>query len=467
MSYQVGFSHSFKMLTSQKGWWKPIAVLTLIAWIPIVGQVALLGYGLEWARLTAWGVDSAPKRSGLNYGKIARTGAIAFIVAATMSIVVAALNLVIFGSSFATSAFPALTGTVLGVGAFLSGSTSVLLYIMMLVVNLFMGTFVSAAMMRSTIYDTFSAGWRLDRLFHMVARDVAGFARVYLVSLVGGIVNWLYTAFVTLMGLIVAGIGFVGLASVAPSLSMMGEADLTRMLYVVLTSVGPASVLVIVVVVLALCFVGAALGVAVQLVSMDAMGRWFRRFDVARWGVSADPLPEGTPLVSGFSVHDAADATAPQGTPKAPAEASPREDAAAGSAAQAASSPWPVDAQPADEGEVSAAKPQGEGEGSKPADDKGSVEAPESVAAVTASLDAEPNSKVNAVNPAATGQAESEPEAALAADPDAASAAVESPAPEVEPEPEPAPEVPAPAIDEAAAAEAAARAQQAIERDSE
>lgn len=455
MSYQVGFSHSFKMLTSRKGWWKPVAVLTLIAWIPIVGQVALLGYGLEWARLTAWGVDSAPKRSGLNYGKIARTGAIAFLVAVTMSIVVTVLNLVIFGSSFATSAFPALTGTPAGVGAFLSGSTSVVLYILMLVVNLFMGTFVSVAMMRSTIYDTFSAGWRLDRLFQMVGRDVAGFVRVYLVSLVGGIVNWLYTAVVTLAGLVAAGIGFVGLASVAPSLSMMDEADLTRMLYAVLTGVGPASVLVIVVIVLALCFVGAALGVAVQLVSMDAMGRWFRRFDVARWGVSADPLPEGTPLVSGFSVRDSDVADTPQGTPVAPEEASPREEAAAGSAAQVASSPWPVDAQPADEGK-----------GCKPADDMKNTGAPGPEVPASSAPDPEPNSAL-AAEDLADNQAEDEPVTAYAAAPDTASAPDASPAPVATSEADSEPEAPTPAIDEAAAAEAAARAQQAIERESE
>lgn len=50
---EVGFMSSWRMLTRDKGWVKPLLVLTLVSWIPILGQIAVLGYGLEWARLTA------------------------------------------------------------------------------------------------------------------------------------------------------------------------------------------------------------------------------------------------------------------------------------------------------------------------------------------------------------------------------------------------------------------------------
>lgn len=45
----------------------------------------------------------------------------------------------------------------------------------------------------------------------------------------------------------------------------------------------------------AFSFIGSALSVAMQLVATHAAGMWFRRFDVGRWGLSSDPLPDGVP----------------------------------------------------------------------------------------------------------------------------------------------------------------------------
>lgn len=311
-SYKIGFASSWHSLTSEKGWIKPVAILTLIGWIPILGQIALLGYGLEWARLTAWGVDAAPKRSGVKYGKVGRTGAIALCVAVTMGIVLSILNVIVFGTGFAAAAFPALTSSIPNIGMFLSGSVDIVLYLLMLVVNLFMGTFISIAMMRATIYDSFTAGWRLDRLVQMVASDVTGFVRVYLVSLVGGILNWLYAAALAFVGALVVGAGFVGFAYSASVMNMTYDMDASRLLYLLLGHIGPSTVLMLAIAAIALLFAGGMLGTAVQLVSTHAVGQWFRRFDVARWGVSSDHLPEGTPVVTGSGAPTASgDAGAP------------------------------------------------------------------------------------------------------------------------------------------------------------
>ena len=95
----LGFVSSWHMLTRDKGWLKPVLVLTLVGWIPILGQIALLGYGMEWARLTAWGVDSAPKQRGVDYGKVLSTGGRAFLVTISMGIVVALILQVVFPGS--------------------------------------------------------------------------------------------------------------------------------------------------------------------------------------------------------------------------------------------------------------------------------------------------------------------------------------------------------------------------------
>ena len=84
---EVGFMSSWRMLTRDKGWVKPLLVLTLVSWIPIFGRIAVLGYGLEWARLTAWGAESAPKQRGVDYGKVISTGARAFLITISQAFV--------------------------------------------------------------------------------------------------------------------------------------------------------------------------------------------------------------------------------------------------------------------------------------------------------------------------------------------------------------------------------------------
>ena len=103
---QLGFTTSWKMLTRDKGWIKPILMLTLVGWVPILGQIAILGYGLEWARLTAWGVDAAPKQRGVAYGKVLATGGIAFLVMLTMGLVTGIVDTILFGRWYSITSLP-------------------------------------------------------------------------------------------------------------------------------------------------------------------------------------------------------------------------------------------------------------------------------------------------------------------------------------------------------------------------
>ena len=98
---EVGFMSSWRMLTRDKGWVKRLLVLTLVSWIPILGQIAVLGYGLEWARLTAWGVESAPKQRGVDYGKVISTGARAFLITISQAFVCGLVLQILFPGSLA------------------------------------------------------------------------------------------------------------------------------------------------------------------------------------------------------------------------------------------------------------------------------------------------------------------------------------------------------------------------------
>lgn len=286
---QLGFTTSWKMLTRDKGWIKPILMLTLVGWIPILGQIAILGYGLEWARLTAWGVDAAPKQRGVAYGKVLATGGIAFLVMLTMGLVTGIVDTILFGRWYSITSLPFGSSIFADSMITLAGDVTSVLGIAVLVVNLLMGAFITAAMLRATLYDSFGAGWRIDRLFQMVVRDPGGFFHAYAVSLIGGIVNSVYAMVVTLAGGLAA---FGGAMGVAISMGIASDTIIERLLY----GAGPGLVILLVVVALAAAFVGSAISITMQLVSINAMGQWFCRFRVDLWGVSSAPLPDGVPV---------------------------------------------------------------------------------------------------------------------------------------------------------------------------
>lgn len=303
LSNELGFTTSWKMLTRDKGWIKPILLLTLVGWVPILGQIAVLGYGLEWARLTAWGIDAAPKQRGVDYGKVLTTGGIAFLVNLSMSVIVAILGSMVFGTTFGIASIfgpiGSLFSNVVSLTAVAGGAAFSLIAA---VVNIFMSTFILAACMRSTIYDGFTAGWRVDRLFQMIMKDPGGFFHAYAVKLIGDIVVGAYSAIVSLFGTLFLLGGVAGMMAYGYSTSHY-RYDLAAHIINSLVAMGPGLVMVIVLLVIAALFVGGVITVAMQLVSINAMGQWFCRFDVNRWGTSSAPLPDGVPAHPQSSVY--------------------------------------------------------------------------------------------------------------------------------------------------------------------
>lgn len=296
LSNQLGFATSWKMLTRDKGWIKPVLVLTLVGWIPILGQIVVLGYGLEWARLTAWGIDAAPKQRGVDYGKVLTTGGIAFLVSLSMSIIVAVLGSMIFGTTFGVASIFGPIGSLFSnVVSLTAVTTGTAFSLVGAVVGVFMSTFILAACLRSTIYDGFTAGWRVDRLFQMIMKDPGGFFHAYAVKLIGDIVVGAYSAIVSLFGTLFVLGGMAGMMAYGYSATHY-RYDLAAHIINSLIAMGPGLVMVIVLLVIAALFFGGVITVAMQLVSINAMGQWFYRFDLNRWGTSSAPLPDGVPL---------------------------------------------------------------------------------------------------------------------------------------------------------------------------
>jgi hypothetical protein len=68
------FARSWTLLTRAKGWPKTVLLLCVASLVPIVGPLFSLGYIVEWARLTAWGVDAYPKQRGIRIGRCIASG---------------------------------------------------------------------------------------------------------------------------------------------------------------------------------------------------------------------------------------------------------------------------------------------------------------------------------------------------------------------------------------------------------
>ena len=280
------------MLTRDKGWIKPLLVLALVSWIPVVGQVVILGYGLEWARLTAWGVDAAPKQHGIDHKKMLCSGAIAEVIAIVVSAVLGicgyfAFKRVFFGVMGSTGLADILADGVLSsvALAFFEGGMDILPFIVLFAVVLVIQALVLASQLRATLYDGFGAGWRFDRLVQMVIRDVSGFAHVCLIIAVWSLVSALLDKVVATC----ASAGYFMVGMMGMSLGMYG----VQAMSLLSTGILPAMLIALVAVIGLFAF--QVVKVALQLVAINAMGQWFQRFDVGRWGVSSAPLPDGVP----------------------------------------------------------------------------------------------------------------------------------------------------------------------------
>lgn len=291
-SRQMGLVSSWRLLRKEKGWWKPLVVLALVGWIPVLGQTAVLGYAYEWARLSAWGLDRAPKRHGVDYSKLLTSGGICFLVMLTMRVAIGAICRVLFGFTDSNGWMP--MGMVLDLGSMLRcGMLRDANDVVGSLVEILLGSFVMCAMMRATVYDSFKAGWRVDRLFQMIGRDPKGFLKLYVSVVMASLVVWSYWLLCALLlTSLVFWLGAMALLSTASYFS-----DITSMV-TLMARIGALPLLACSVVVLAMLFLGAVIANAMQLVSINVAGQWFRRFDVARWGVSSAPLPDGVPIHS-------------------------------------------------------------------------------------------------------------------------------------------------------------------------
>ena len=257
------FARSWALLTRDKGWIKPVLVLTVAALVPIVGPLALLGYSFEWARLTAWGVTSAPKQRDVRVGECIAAGFRVCIVAIVWVLVI---NVV----SYLLRQIP---------------QAGEMLYFIWSIFSMFIGLMMAVAMMRATIYQKIGAGLNIRAVWQMTAHDVAGLFRIFGLSLFISV----------LVGLAVCLIVIAGVASsfgsLAYSLGALGSASNTTLYYDQLAEVIMQFFYVMGPTLLVALVIGSLGTVLLSLLYYTAVALWMRQFNVASWRGEKDPLP--------------------------------------------------------------------------------------------------------------------------------------------------------------------------------
>lgn len=268
------FSHAWALLTKDKGWPKVIVMLTLWMLIPIVGWLWVLGYEVEWARLIAWGAEGSPKQKNIDLGQCLASGWRTFVAQFGWIILwMMFYYFLLFGSGSLQfySRYPYIDMN-------LSSSASLLADI----VGLFYWVFLVIAGVRTAIYQSYTAGYQLNRIFDMLKRDFKGFVKIVGINLLSAFVSGAVIGVLSFFAGVVGALG-VGLLS-----------------YEVATGTHHFELTFFILLAIALYFliVGVIL-IVLSLICYAMVGLWLRQFDVLSWGASGDPLPASPQLGQG------------------------------------------------------------------------------------------------------------------------------------------------------------------------
>lgn len=264
------FARSWALLTRDRGWVKPVLALCAALFVPIVGPIGVLGYVLEWARLTAWGVASSPKQKRVRVGECIVSGFRAFVV--------------LFVWSLCCSLIGALLALVPLLGSLAAFAWSVF--------SMFIGVLSMIAALRATIYQSVTAGLDPKATWEMAKRDVSGLVRVFGILAAGtGIMFCAIVAGSVLMVLSILPqvISFGGYIELYDSL--MTDAERMRLFFEMVASfVGVLGVILV-----GLVLVVSVITIVMSMLGYTALGLWLRQFNVAAWGAEKDPLPAAAP----------------------------------------------------------------------------------------------------------------------------------------------------------------------------
>ena len=271
-------SRSWRMVTHDKGWYKPLLVLPVADLVPIAGVLGVQGYRFEWARMSAWGLDTYPKQKDVKIGACIKSGWRVFL-----SSIGYALVLFLIG---------------LAVGR---GTESTLAALIWTYLCCLWSIIMDVAALRATIYQKAGAAYKVNRVVDMLKRDFKSLALLALWLFLGIL---LIEGFVILMSILVA---VPAIYEIMPVLydGGMGSAYLIVRFF---AQFAPWMVLVV-------YFAGVFYN-ALALCLTNAIGLWMRQFDVPAWKSPTDPLPDAGPQEKEPERPVAPEASAPSSGPR-------------------------------------------------------------------------------------------------------------------------------------------------------
>lgn len=273
------FYDSWHDITSSPGWFVTILKLALVLLIPIFGAIVVYGYLYTWARERAWGINQPmPRRIFENKdGKLYSRGGLIFII----SLIVAAITSFILNVDMLASVTR--ISQMLAYSPQSLSDPNVLFNMLPLYLvphsSLF-GMVVSVILtivgwimsMRVAIYDSFNAGFRLDKVWKMLTHNILGILKVWLVSFIATVV-------VTIIGSIVA-----CLIVIIPLVVFFAMSGAT-------VNAAIAAIFLIIPLVLLAVYVALVFGMIETALVTRALGYWTETFNVPEWGSYSEPLP--------------------------------------------------------------------------------------------------------------------------------------------------------------------------------
>ena len=268
-------------IKNSPGWMAKIALLALLQFIPVFGQIVLLGYAFGWARDIAWGIHSPmpEKILGNEDGKLYTRGLFLLVILLVFMLAVSFVSGIGGGVSS------------LGAGSDVLGSINLLpqafigvgglFDLVSLVLSAAIALFFGISAMRTSIYDRISAGFQFKKIWAMFRYDTNGALRITGMTFLFGF------AFAFLFGIVlsIVAIPFVWFAGMT-LVDVGNAADSSQFILSLLPSLGIGMLVSLPIMFLA-SFTTAFLNVMVA----RAWGYWTQQFQVAQWRGQDDPMP--------------------------------------------------------------------------------------------------------------------------------------------------------------------------------
>jgi hypothetical protein len=191
------FGRSFSYVFEDSDWFKKIAIMALVALIPVLGQFVLMGWGAEIVRRVVRGADVPIPE--LDFGAQLSDGFKLFVVSLVYSLPIIVIALVM--------------GIVMGVSAqTITMISSICFGLINVVLGILIAFLVPAAFANFAVKGNISDGLRIGEVFGLVKNNLSA----YLLVFVGIII----ASFVASLGSIACGIGVLLTAVYANAIMM-------------------------------------------------------------------------------------------------------------------------------------------------------------------------------------------------------------------------------------------------------